>query len=68
MDMRQGGAIKYAVFCGQTITGLCRTQKMHSNQMLKELIEEAGRWDLEQKTGKSVDVKHLCERITRRRR
>ena len=49
MDMRQGGAIKYAVFCGQTITGLCRTQKMHSGQMLKELIEEAGRWDPEQK-------------------
>ena len=39
--------IKYAVSCGPTIFGLCRTQKKKNlEQVLRDLISEAGSWDL----------------------
>ena len=36
--------IKNVALCGLTTVGSCRTQKME--HMLRDLIEEASRWDL----------------------
>ena len=41
-------AIRFAVFCGPTTTGSCRTPKK-MEQMMKELVEEEERWDVEPK-------------------
>ena len=39
--------IKYAASCGPTIVGSCCTQKKKNlKQMLRDLVEEAGRWDV----------------------
>ena len=41
-------AIKSAALFGQTIIGSCHSN-VHLEEMMRELIEEADRWDLEQK-------------------
>ena len=38
---------RYAALCGQTAVGSCLTRRPRLEQMMKDLFEEAERWDLE---------------------
>ena len=62
MDTREGQAHQICSFMWTDNYWIMSHSKTHLEQMTKDLMEEAERWDLEPETCRSVVDKHLCLR------